>query len=209
MCPDRKIISLYHDEELPSPWKEKMETHLESCPDCRAALAKYRRLGESLGELPPESIQAAQDRVWQKLNTDLALSEESDHLYVARWRLAARKKIWKKSITLPLPALAAAAAAIIIVFVSLLGVRNDTRTIPQNPIAVLPENIQVIGDDHGNFLPVQDMTEVLRYLSRQDGGDFMVIRLPESKRFYRTGEPTLINAADYSRSTNNLRRNAF
>jgi anti-sigma factor RsiW len=42
MCPDRQILSVYLDEELPSPWKEKMEAHVSSCAECQAVLEKYQ-----------------------------------------------------------------------------------------------------------------------------------------------------------------------
>ncbi|GHU05470.1 hypothetical protein FACS1894147_11680 [Spirochaetia bacterium] len=48
MCPDRQILSLYHDDELPSPWKEKLESHVASCPACAARLAQYRDLSRVL-----------------------------------------------------------------------------------------------------------------------------------------------------------------
>ena len=196
MCPDRKIISLHLDGELPSPWKEKMEAHLGACPECRATLAAYRRLGESICDLPDETLQAAQDRVWKKLTApELIITEKSDHSQAVR----AKKRIWKSTITLPLPAAAAAAAAIIIVFIALLGIRSEPRSLPQDSMAALPGNLQVILDDHQDIVPVQDMTGVLQYLSNQDNEDYMVIRLPEHRRFSRTGEPALINAANYSR----------
>jgi hypothetical protein len=63
-----------------------------------------------------------------------------------------------------------------------------------------PDHLQVVADNQG-IVPIQDMAGVLQYLSGQDYGDFMVIRLPESRSFSRIGEPALINAADYSRRT--------
>jgi hypothetical protein len=44
------------------------------------------------------------------------------------------------------------------------------------------------------------MDEVLRYLGKEDAGDIVIIKLPESKSFSSSGEPALIKAADYSRS---------
>ena len=207
MCPDRQIISLYHDEELPSPWKEKLESHLESCTECRAALAGYRELGVSLKCLSDETIQAARERVWTKLSSGEAAMPEN--LPVRRvWKA---KRIWSRTVTLPLPAAAAAAAAILIavLFISLTGIRGETRSQRQDSIAATNMGL----DDYG-MVPVHDMNDVLRYLSSQDNGDFMVIRLPESTRFSRSGEPALINAADYSRNNprnsprNNSRRSS-
>ena len=199
MCPDRQIISLYLDGELPSPWNEKMEAHLESCPKCRATLAGYRGIEECLHTVPvkaPEAdsfesvLERAQDRVWKKL-TAPAISGETIKPKVYR------PSVWSRTITLPLPAAAAAAVLIIVVFFALAGLRGGTVSSSPSLDTVAALNI---GLDDQEMVPVTDMSGVLHYLSSQDsGGDFMVIRLPESRNFSRNGEPTLINAADYSR----------
>jgi len=189
MCPDRKMISLYLDGELPSPWKEKLETHLGNCTECRAALTGYRQLGETLRELPEETVQAAQERVWKRLS-------ETSQPVLQRKKA---KRLWNRTITLPLPAAAAAAALIIVVFLALMGMGRGSQSPSQDMMAT---NIGL--DEHGMVpIPIQDMSGILQYLSSQNNGDFMVIRLPESRSFSRVGEPALINAADYSR------RNAF
>ena len=189
MCPDRQFISLYFDGELPSPWREKMEAHLESCGECRAVLAGYKNLGEQLREVSPApqtsptTMEAARERVWEKLSAH-------------RTGTRTRTRIWNRYITLPLPA-AAAAVLVVIVFFALVGIRGLTRPSPQNQMVTAGIGIGL--DDYG-MVPIQDMGGVLQYLSSQDNGDFMVILLPESRKFSRIGEPALINAADYSRS---------
>jgi anti-sigma factor RsiW len=202
MCPDRQIISLYLDGELPSPWKEKMETHLGTCPECRAALDGYRQIGESIKDLPDGTVEAARDRVWKKLTREEpALSGEKDGppappLAGGRRRRPGEKRIWNRTVTLPLPA-AVAAAVVIIIFVALFGIRGRAQS-------AAPESMMAAGielDDKGT-VPIQDMHGVIQYLSSQGNDDFMVIRLPESRRFSRKGEPALINAADYSRRRN-------
>ena len=190
-CPDRQIISLFLDGELPSPWKEKMETHLESCPNCQAALGGYRRVAERLGEPAVETIEAAQDRVWRKLTVPELIIEERN--FKPQRRYIGRS--WSRTITLPLPAAAAAAAVLVIVVCfAFVGIRGGTSSVAPDPATIAN-----IGLDDQGIVPVNDMNGVLRYLSSQDNGDFMVVRLPERRQFSRTGEPALINAADYSR----------
>jgi hypothetical protein len=190
MCPDRQILSLYSDKELPSPWKEKLESHLENCPDCQSTLAGYRQLGEMLREPDSQTVQAAQDRLWKKLGEAKTLNTSSVVLRRERMR------IWSRSISLPLPLAAAAAVLIIVIFLALIGVIGPIQSPSQDRMAAI--NIEL--DDHEIVpIPVQDLSGVLQYLSSQDGGDFMVVRLPETRRFTRVGEPALINAADYSR----------
>jgi len=200
MCPDRQIISLYLDGELPSPWKEKMESHMEACPECRGILSGYDRLGKYLKNPVEEIIPEPQERVWKKLIAPELVVSKNAEPWTGRAlnRSSSRGQgIWKRTITMPLPA-AAAAIVIVILMVALFGFRSGNRTQPQNTMAAIPEYMQVLGNDHG-MVPTSDMSGVLQYLSSMDNGDFMVIRLPESKNFIRAGEPAFINAADYSR----------
>jgi len=192
------MISLYRDGELPSPWKEKMQAHLESCSECNAVLSGYERVREyihdgetSFGnklDLQDGVIQAAQERVWKKLTMPELITGGASK---------AGSKIrrpWNWSVNLPLPV---AAAAVLVVVISLVfvGIKARTPSLPQiEPVASAGMGIY----DQG-MIPMHDITEVLQYLSSQDSADFMVIRLPEIKSFSRMGEPELINAADYSR----------
>jgi anti-sigma factor RsiW len=186
MCPDRQIISLYVDGELPSPWDEKMEAHLESCEKCRSTLARYRSIRNYLSDDPEKTLTEAQERVWQKIAApSLVISREP------------RKAIWSRNITLPLPA--AAAAMVFIAVLAFVGVRALYRPVPTT--AIIQDQVATggIGLSDTGMVNIQDMAGVLQYLSSQDNGDFMVIRLPESRTFTHIGEPALINAADYSR----------
>ena len=186
MCPDRQIISLYVDRELPSPWDEKMETHLKSCEKCRSALARYRNIANYLEDDAEKTLTEAQERVWQKITApSLVIYKEP------------RKTIWSRNITLPLPA--AAAAMVFIAVLAFVGVKALYQ--PAVNTAILSDQAAAggIGLNDTGMVNIQDMAGVLQYLSSQDNGDFMVIRLPESRTFTRIGEPALINAADYSR----------
>ena len=200
MCPDRQIISLYRDSELPSPWKEKMESHLKTCPECRAVLNAYAGLGKNLDDPNEEVILAARERIWKNLTSPALVASGNSEPGVIRPpnKMYSRPRIWNRSITVPVPAAAAAAVAVIIAMFAIFGLRDRSPGRMQEAMAGLPDYMQVLGDDQG-MLPMTDMTGVLQYLSGMDNGDFMVIRLPESTNFIRTGEPALINAADYSR----------
>ena len=193
MCPDHQIISLYLDGELPSPWKEKLETHLESCPACQAVLSGYRGLVPEA--VPAEAMEAARERVWEKLISPELLTGRSRSRGEG---LRLIRKAWNRRIMLPLPLAAAALLVVMAAFFILAGIRG-TQALPQNSIAA-------IGLDDYGTVPLQDMNGLLQYLSSQDNGDFMVIRLPESKKFSPIGEPALINAADYSRTRRNFSR---
>jgi len=160
-----------------------MEAHLESCEECRSALAGYKSIKNYLSGDKEKTMAEAQERVWQKLTAPgLVISHEPR-----------KARIWSRNISLPLPA--AAAAVVFVVLVALLGVRS----LSQPGLAQEQVTASGIGLNDNGMVNIQDMTGVLQYLSSQDNGDFMVIRLPESRTFTKIGEPALINAADYSR----------
>jgi len=165
-----------------------MKAHLESCEECRSALAGYRSIKNHLSGDKEKTLAEAQERVWQKLTAPgLVVSREPR-------KPTGINRIWSRNISLPLPA-AAAAALVFVFLIALVGVRGLSQPGPmQEQIAA-----SGIGLNDNGMVNIQDMAGVLQYLSSQDNGDFMVIRLPESRTFSRVGEPALINAADYSR----------
>jgi anti-sigma factor RsiW len=182
MCPEHQILSLYLDGELPSPWKEQMEAHLAECPRCAARLEEYRSLGAVIAPpLPAGVVENARERVWRLVEP---LTES---------RPSRRKKpgLWRRSVAVPLPALALAAAALLIT----LGFALTAPSRTDAPDAVMAAGINL---DVRDMAPASDITGVLQYLG-DDSSDIVIIRLPESRNFRSAGEPAILKAADYSR----------
>jgi anti-sigma factor RsiW len=168
------MLSLYYDGELPSPWKEKLETHLEACSPCRERLEQFRRLSGTLD--CGSSTQAPEERVWQRLNGGGARKREVP------------ARVWNRSVSVPLPLLAAAAALILAFAVFFV----------RTPRAAAPDDSALAAFDMQTIVPVSDMEGVLQYLGDDNSPDIMIIRLPESRSFMSSGEPAIIRAADYS-----------
>jgi hypothetical protein len=193
MCPDRQILSVYYDCELPSPWKEKMEAHLAGCPECRARLEKIGGLSAVLREKPVyaagRSPEEAQLRVWD------ALASRPDKAAKPAISPAKFRRIWGRSVSIPLPAAVAMAVFFVLTFTIILFKRPmDPDRMPDTAISA---DMDI--DMHG-IVPVSNMSEVLQYLGQDNSGtDIMIIRLPETQQFMSTGKPTIIRAADYSR----------
>jgi anti-sigma factor RsiW len=187
MCPDRQILSVYLDKELPSPWKEKMEAHVSSCAECQAVLKQYTvvsHLANSEDDnLSIQNIDAAQERaqkrVWEQLSV-LNFQEEKKTIF----------HNWNRPLSLPLPA--AAAAAILIAFIAAFIGSTVSRPVQNlNTVAAL---------DAQNIIPSADLARIIQYLDAQeDASSMMIINLPETENFTSSGEPALIRAADYSR----------
>ncbi|MDR3138795.1 MAG: zf-HC2 domain-containing protein [Treponema sp.] len=193
MCPDRQILSVYLDGELPSPWKEKMEAHLQSCGACRERLEGYRRLsrifrndtaGRELN-FPEFRRQGTKERIWQNIT-------RPDR--VRRWRTDTVKFRYR-TLSLPLPAALVLAAVFIMALAGTFFRLPLFGKDPGQEMAAAPG----IGLEVEGIVPVSDMNGVLQYLGSQDTADFVIIRLPESKHFMDSGEPTIIKAADYTR----------
>jgi anti-sigma factor RsiW len=168
------MLSLYYDGELPSPWKEKLEIHLEGCSPCRERLEQFRQLSGALER--GSFIQAPVERVWRRLNNAEVLKREVP------------ARIWGRSVSVPLPLLVAAAALILAFGVFFI----------RTPRAAAPDDSSALATlDMRTIVPVSDLEGVLQYLGDDDAPDIMIIRLPESRSFMSSGEPAIIRAAEY------------
>ncbi|MDR2479850.1 MAG: zf-HC2 domain-containing protein [Treponema sp.] len=193
MCPDPQLLSVYFDGEMTAPWKGKLEKHLDQCSRCRARLESFRRYSPAMLEAAADDsaagdsrAAAAQERVWRNLETFQRRTAG---------RSAAPNRVWRRSVSIPLPALAAAAAVLIIALV------NFWLRRPVEPSAAPDMTLAADAElDTPGIIPVSDMDSVLQYLSGRDSGDILVLRLPESRNFISSGQPAIIKAADYSRT---------
>jgi anti-sigma factor RsiW len=194
MCPDHQFLSVYLDGEMPSPWKEKMESHLEQCPRCRRRLESYRLISASVAGNGAEEethadaarVREAQERVWRNL-------EERERFHHSG-ALIRRSSVWRRRISIPFPAVAAAAAVLVIATAALWVRRPAEPALIPNVTLASGENLQ-----EPEIVPIADMNGVLQYLGREDEGDILILRLPESSNFMSNGEPAILKAADYSR----------
>lgn len=108
-CPDLDLYSAYADGEVPSPWKEKLEAHLSTCPNCRARSEQYRKLKTlitaNVRDLSNAELDASFARVSQRRMAVLAGKEQPHERVIPEWIHI--------SIRMPLPALAAVILAAI------------------------------------------------------------------------------------------------
>jgi anti-sigma factor RsiW len=208
MCPDRQLLSVYLDGELPSPWKEKMESHLASCSLCQGAVESWKRIS---GEMRIEEDPRSRERVWERIRLRIEDAEESKitggeeafRVFSGAGRprdSRASESLWRRRVSLPFPAIAvmgAAAAAMVLVLGSIL--LKPSVQVPLIPNAAI-SSLETAGIDMelNSIRPVSDVSGVLHYLESMDSDDIVIIRLPESRSFQSAGEPKMLRAADYS-----------
>ncbi|MCL1959710.1 MAG: hypothetical protein FWF68_08930 [Spirochaetes bacterium] len=202
-----------------------MESHLSECSVCGEKFKNFKRMqeflkidttkkraaAESSGNVSEEFsseqelMEASMKRVWQKLEA------RSNGTYSYRTRSYGRRQLspvnrqtenlWKRRLSIPLPA--AAAAAIIIALVSAVWFRGGS--VGNNAVA----NHKVESGDRSNFvvsaeeevpgiIPAGNISDVLQYLN-SNGKEIIILQLPENSSFSRAGEPAIIRAADYTR----------
>jgi len=118
-------------------------------------------------------------------------------------RFVPHTAIWRRRISISLPA--AAAAAIIIALITMF-ISGGGR-IMNNGFAAKKANFDeekthfslAAEEEIPGIIPTAtDLNGVLQYLGA-DSSDIIILRLPESRNFSRSGEPAIIRAADYSR----------
>ncbi|WP_461246016.1 anti-sigma factor family protein [Treponema sp. R6D11] len=192
MCPDPQLLSIYVDGELPSPWKEKMDAHLKECPACREKFENFRKIREmfskdaSAKKINESEIQSSKEKIWRNIE--------------AKRRFTPYPRIWRRRISISIPAAAAAAVIIALITMFLSGGGKILNNGFAGKKANSNENIILAAEEEiPEILPAAtDLNGVLQYLGA-DSSDIIILRLPESRNFSRAGEPAIIRAADYSR----------
>ncbi|MDR2541871.1 MAG: zf-HC2 domain-containing protein [Treponema sp.] len=203
MCPDPQLLSIYLDGELPSPWKEKMQEHFAQCPKCKEKLENFKRLQylfkkETSADLT--FVEHTKERVWEKIENKID----------AKRHFAPRSTMWRRRLSIPLPV--AAAAAIVIMLLTTISLRepiNNRVAMQQAQLGVglmpIESTSFTIATEMEKFeeipgiLPTADISGILQFLTPNTGTNIIILQLPESKNFFRAGDPTIVRAADFSR----------
>jgi len=195
-CSFRQWLSVYYDGEMDSPWKEKLESHISGCDDCAKQLETYKNISLLLAPAENELPDEAQKRVLQRLET-------SGHYSGYINRLAWSPPVWKRRVSIPIPAAAAAVVLLLISFAYLWKTNLPGKTESTNiaNMAITAETEILPG-----VIPFSGMESVLQYLEGNDSGDLLILKLPESRNFSSYGDPAIIKAADYSRAVPERRK---
>jgi len=207
MCPDQQLISIYIDGELPSPWKEKLESHLKSCSLCREKLESFKQLHELFKKDTTEKrtyIERIVDEPeYERTYTEEEMRKSKDKVWnnlESKRHFRPQNRIWRRRVSFSVPALASAAAAaiVIVALVAALWLRGEqvsTNAIAGSRSDDRVDFILAVEDEIPGIMPVSsDLSGVLQYLGA-DGSNILIV-LPKDKNFSRNGEPSIIRAAD-------------
>ena len=102
-CPDSDLYSAFIDGEVPSPWKEKLEAHVNSCPKCRKQTEKYQKIHALLSagtdKQPAYDFEASFQRIAERRKECIAsMGKKIPNNYLA-WT--------RQSVKIPITAFAA------------------------------------------------------------------------------------------------------
>ena len=88
-CPDSDLYSAWVDGEVPSPWKEKLEAHLASCPRCQAQAERFRKMhayiSASIAQAPKLDIDASYGRLCARRKTFVATIGSKQENKMPEW----------------------------------------------------------------------------------------------------------------------------
>ncbi len=138
-CPNKDLYSAFVDGEVPSPWKEKLESHLEICAECRKTAESYKSLKEKIkNSTTPEINLEDSFARFESRKLSKAIREEGKE----------KKPNWfTSSIKIPIPAFAAA-ALFLFVFMPVLII-NTKKPEVRNEIVI------------ANFKPIMPVSQAL------------------------------------------------
>ena len=187
MCPDNALLSAFHDGEVTSPWKEKVEAHLQECESCRKLLegmeAQSRLLQDDAEPEYESSFEDLQKLIRHKENT-------GDARNIREFRL-------------PLMPIAAAAAAVMAFFMGFLmaGTPGPAASFTDIPLAV-SEGWSVPPGDL--MIPGEDIEAMLSMIEQGESSMFdqeTSMELPVDLNLALIGDSELVRTASFSGSS--------
>ena len=182
-CPNPDLLSAFFDGEVQSPWSERIKEHVEACHRCQQTMAQLESLRQILlaDEEPP--VEAPLERTRERLHSRGTLR---------LWRR--RRPVWRKRISVPVPAI----AAMFLVFLGMGGLLIFLSTRPNFPFMSIRRQPSGVTEVQV-AAPIEDLEQLLKSLDKEPGNQQIVITLPEDTEFLQFGEPKMLRADEYSR----------
>lgn len=179
MCPNSDLFSALVDNEIPSPWKEKLEAHIRACPDCAQQMAHLALIKNLVKESEPSIAADFLESSWQKLALKIKTKEEIElrtpqHVHFF-------KQLYSASVRIPVAALAA-----LLVVVLFIPVRINSKKQPSILASAINYEtrvskslqLQKISTSNSVYSPDLPATSINpSYISSSDGKVFKLIQV--------------------------------
>lgn len=188
MCPDAELLSAWVDGEVPSPWEERIASHLESCASCSDKVAGFRRLSmrlRSSGQLDESAVAA---RIAARLGIEAAaerVQNQKPSLPRSVPALSARR------LALSLPVAAAAAVAILAVGMMSGRMLAGPVSVAERPTSSTGLAIPASAAP-GQLSGSPTMDSLVRYLETQNAPVSITIQLPSNTAITGGGDPMIV-----------------
>lgn len=183
MCPDDALLSAFVDGEVPSPWKERMESHVAGCATCSRKVGDMRALGASLHALETGTEEAILSAAKARIGTsiDFGMAGRS-----ARRGIAERiRDFWSRRVALPMPALAAGLLAIVF----FAGLTFGIITPFAKASRLMASASTVISPDSATL-------EMMAQYMKQSSVQPVMIEMPKESEFSQLGNPVVMTSFD-------------
>jgi len=181
MCPDDQLLSAFVDDEVPSPWKERVELHIGKCARCSGKVEAIKSLSQSLLTLDDahdiQALERAKLRIAASIDLNSAPRGET-HADIFQRILA----IWFQRIQLPMPFVAVGLLAFVFLVGVTLGVFNPLLK-NTNTLAATSKVLA----SHATTLET-----LVRYLESQNSTQAVTIKMPGEAWFGQPGNPVLV-----------------
>ena len=201
MCPDTELLSAWSDGEVPSPWKERIASHLEGCRSCADRVAGFKRLSLRLRSAGKFDEAALVAKVATRLGIDRLESEpapDAARTAAVRHPAAGSSPRRHANLALPIPYAAVAAAALLAVGIlsgRMIGIPGAlARGSAASPLAVATETSALPASlSSGNVMSGNStMDSLVRYLETQNAPVSITIQLPPNGSFTGGGTPMIV-----------------
>ena len=179
MCPDESLLSAFVDDEVPSPWKERLESHVAGCEHCSAKTEALRSLKRTLLSCDDEAalrvLSEAKLRIASSIDFGMPrrIPEQGFSSQLGR--------LWARRVPMPMPMLAAAA----VVLVFLVGMSFSIFSSLSRSSGAMASTSRLVSPQPASF---EMLTQSLRQYSAQP----IMIEMPQESLFNQLGNPVIV-----------------
>jgi hypothetical protein len=201
MCPEKHILSVYFDGELPAPFKARLDSHVEACTTCRATLASFTAMSAGVSDVVDVAGGAVDSSAF-----DDAMSKAKARI---RERLTGEQgknvrsfgfvSVLRRSVRVPFPIAAAASALIVFAFGVLFFSFGKLSTAGQMKNANRSDVIVDSFPFESFVIPegAVSISDLSSYFDKTDADMFDISLPPEIRNFNSYGDPNRLPTAAY------------